>query len=219
MKNLFKDPLQQGEVGADFKSAIGSDKTAPNSDAKSKDKNAAFGFFVMTSPTELQVSIDKKSGSHWEVFDCKEPEKDQQTIKMFCNHDADVTNCGDVHRGHGVPGTILEIPKGCGKGRYGVAVGIAKSADQNIPKSIKIRKRDGAPPPIVYDMKFDYDFSRVPRDSVHGKTQWRLDYSNVGGYWDKIVASPGHAASRLKGKRSFQVSLCPQFLRKCNLTG
>jgi chitinase len=54
--------------------------------------------------------------------------------------------------------------------------------------SAKIKKRN--PTSQVYDFKFDYMMGLSRRDT-NNKTSIRLDYSNVKGYWDKIVDSPG----------------------------
>jgi chitinase len=54
--------------------------------------------------------------------------------------------------------------------------------------SAKIKKRN--PTSQVYNFKFDYDMGLSRRDTTN-KTSIRLDYSNVKGYWDRIVDSPG----------------------------
>jgi chitinase len=54
--------------------------------------------------------------------------------------------------------------------------------------------------PVLYDLTFDYDFARVPRDL--GNTQLRIDYSNEAGYWDEVVAAAASGGSKKKKKRS-----------------
>ena len=205
MEYLFQDPPTGDDVDAKFKLSVdntwGGGEQALGDD---EPNDAAFGFFVMTSPTEIQTSIDKRDGSHWEVFDCNnEVSEEEQTVRMFCNDDSENTNCNKIYLGYGVPGTILEMPKGCGPGRYAVAIDLQPSANQSIPGHIT--KRTTNPDPIVFDLKFDYDFRRVPRDTGLGTTQWRMDYSNEEGYWDKVVDSPGQ--TRRKGKRSLKVRI------------
>ncbi|KAK3337685.1 glycosyl hydrolases family 18-domain-containing protein [Cercophora scortea] len=200
LEYLFKDPPKGNNVDADFKLNV--DDTWGSGTVKGDDdtpNDAAFGFFVMASPQELQTSLDKRDGSHWELFDCVDDGSEEaQTIRMFCNDDSSESNCGDIGLGHGVPGTILEMPKGCGPGRYAVAVDMKPSVDQSIPGHLKLVKRVAEP--VVYDLTFDYDFRRVPRDANgQSQTQWRLDYSNEEGYWDKVVNSPGQT----RRKRSF----------------
>ena len=194
---MFKDPPTGDNVDADFKLSVddtwGGTKVEGDDDTPN---DAAFGFFVMTSPEEIQVSLKKRDGAHWEVFDCDDAVSEEvQTVRMFCNDDSPGSNCHKIYLGHGVPGTILEMPKGCGPGPYAVAIDMVVSEHQTIPGHIE--KRTTEPNPVVYDLTFDYDFRRVPRDL--GDTQWRLDYSNEEGYWDAVVDSPGQT----RRKRSF----------------
>lgn len=70
---LFENPPPKEEANTKFDLKI--DPTyggaVNHRHYQEKDPNrAAFGFVVMTSPDELQVSLDKRDGSHWEVFDC-----------------------------------------------------------------------------------------------------------------------------------------------------
>lgn len=198
LEYLFKDPPTGDDVDAKFKLNV--DDTWGGSTVLGDDEtpdDASFGFFVMASPQEIQQSLRKRDGSHWEVFDCNDAVSEEaQTVRMFCNDDSDQSNCGKIYLGHGVPGTILEMPNGCGPGTYAVAVDLVRSRNQTIPGHIK--KRTAKPDPVVYDLTFDYDFRRVPRDL--GETQFRLDFSNEEGYWDKVVDSPGQT----KRKRSFK---------------
>ena len=146
--------------------------------------DAAFGFFVLTSPEEVQVSLDKRDGSHWEVFDCFDSVSEEtQTVRMICTDFSEQSNCHKIHLGHGAPGTIIEMPEGCGPGKYAVVKQMSDSANQALPDHLSTRSLN--PSAAVFDLTFDYDFSRVPRDI--GDTQMRLDFSNEDGYWDKVV--------------------------------
>lgn len=152
----------------------------------------------MAAPEEIQVSLDKRDGSHWELLDCMDTTKSEgeQTIRMFCNDDSGESNCHKIHLGHGVPGTILEMPDGCGPGRYAVAKDLQRSQNQSLPN----HGHRSSTNPVVYDLTFDYDFSRVPQDL--GDVQWRVDYSNEAGYWDRVVEGAGDK----RRKRSLEVS-------------
>lgn len=68
------------------------------------------------------------------------------------------------------------------------------SRNQSLPHHVQNQKREflGG----VYDLTFDYDFARVPRDT--GETQMRIDFSNMEGYWDSVVNEAGER----KKKRS-----------------
>lgn len=81
----------------------------------------------------------------------------------------------------------------CGPGKYAVAKEMVRSRNQTLPHHLA--RRNLAPAP-VYDITFDYNFARVPRDL--GDTQMRLDFSNEVGYWDAIVNKAGEK----KRKRS-----------------
>jgi chitinase len=58
--------------------------------------------------------------------------------------------------------------------------------DQNIPEE-KVSKR--SPSSQVYDFSFDFNLNLARRDT--NNTIMRLDFSNVAGYWDSLVDSPG----------------------------
>ena len=73
-----------------------------------------------------------------------------------------------------MPGTILEMPKGCTNSRYVVAKDMTISSDQSLPPHLS--KRNLVSRPVVYNLTFDYEWLRVPRDL--GDTQLRVDYSN-----------------------------------------
>ena len=157
--------------------------------------DAEFGFFVLTSPEELQVSLDKRDGSHWEVFDCFDTVSEEaQTVRMICTDFSDRSNCHKIHLGHGAPGTIVEMPEGCGPGKYAVVKEMTESTNQALPGHLNARDLHSSA--TVYDLTFDYDFRRVPRDI--GDTQMRLDFSNEDGYWEKMVDK----AATKKRKRS-----------------
>ena len=57
--------------------------------------------------------------------------------------------------------------------------------DQSLPVDIARQK----PTSAIFDFVFDYDMAKLKRDS--GSLSMRVDYSNVGGYWDKVVKAPG----------------------------
>ena len=158
--------------------------------------DASFGFVVITSPEELQVSLDKRDGSHWELFNCNDAvSEEEQTVQMFCTDTSENSNCHKITLGHGVPGTILEMPTGCGPSKYAVAKSMMLS-EVELPGHLA--KRHYTAHPVVYDLTFDFDWRRVPRDL--GDTQMRVDFSNEVGYWDSIVSK----AAKTKRKRSFE---------------
>lgn len=114
LEYLFPNPPENDGADTDFELKVdptfgGSLDVPFNEDPH----NAEFGFVIMTSPEELQISLDKRDGSHWEVFDCFDGvSEEEQTIRITCSDHSDNSNCDKIHLGHGVPGTILEMPKG-----------------------------------------------------------------------------------------------------------
>jgi chitinase len=119
-------------------------------------------------------------------FDSKSEE--EQRIRNVCtDEDSPNSRCNNIHLGYGVPGTILEMPGGCGPGRYAVAKSMRQSRNQSLPHHL-VHKRNDASPLVVYDIVFDCNFTRVPRAS--GDSIMRIDFSNEG-YWDSVVDRPG----------------------------
>lgn len=185
LEYLFEDPPPEEEADTDF--TLKTDNTwggAVDAPFTEDPDNAAFGFVVLTSPDELQVSLDKRDGSHWEVFDCHDAVTEgEHTVRMMCTNLSEGSNCGKIHLGHGAPGTIVEMPKGCGPGRYAVVKDLVASTNQSLPHHLARRGLENID--TVYDLTFDYQFRRVPRDL--GNTQMRIDVSNQPEYWDNVV--------------------------------
>ncbi|CAI0650579.1 unnamed protein product [Colletotrichum noveboracense] len=183
LKNLFEHPP---EGGSDTDFTLETDKTSADGDDDPNE--AAFQFVVLVSPEALQISLDKRDGSHWDVFDCHDSiSEGEHTVRMVCNDHTPDSNCHKIGLGHGVPGTILQMPRGCGPGKYAVAKSMAPAPGKDHAKLLPRHLSHLAGlEPVVYDLTFDYDFSRVPRDL--GNTQMRIDYSNQDDYWDNIVA-------------------------------
>ncbi|KXJ87068.1 oviduct-specific glyco protein, partial [Microdochium bolleyi] len=183
LKNLFEHP-PDGGTDTDF--LLETDKSSAGGDTDPNE--AAFQFVVLVSPETLQISLDKRDGSHWDVFDCNDAVTEgEHTVRMVCTDYTADSNCGKIGLGHGVPGTILQMPKGCGPGKYAVAKTMVPSPGDDHTNLLPRHLSNLAPlKPVVYDLTFDYDFHRVPRDL--GNTQMRIDYSNQDEYWKNIVA-------------------------------
>ena len=201
LENLFPSPPTGDDVHTDFDLEVDNTWGDGKPDTDSKEPNDdAFQFYVLASPEEIQISMDKRDGSHWELFNCNDAVSEEgQTIQAVCMDGSEDSNCKDIYKGKGVPGTILQMPQGqgCGPGKYAVAKSMVESKNQTLPRHLS--RRDLSHKPVVYDLTFDYDFERVPRD--FGDTQMRVDYSNEPGYWDRIVAQPGEHKKKKK-KRS-----------------
>ena len=190
---LFPNPPTGDDVTTDFTLKV--DPTYGGSarvEFGDEPEDSEFGFIVLASPQELQVSLDKRDGSHWELFDCFDDKiEGAQTVRMMCTDFSETSNCDKIHLGYGAIGTIVEMPKGCGPGKYAVVKDMSASLNQMLPEHLVKRDLDVS---TIYDLTFDYDFSRVRRDDGQ-ETQMRIDYSNEPGYWDKVVDK---AASKRK---------------------
>ncbi|KAI8315297.1 glycosyl hydrolase family 18 [Colletotrichum sp. SAR11_59] len=141
LEHLFPNPPTGDDVKTKSHSKI--DGTWGGSQSSSADdpNKAAIQFYVMASPTEIQVSVDKRDGSHWELFNCKDAHShSSQTVQM------------------------------------------------SLPRHLTRRNFSTGGNPVVYDLKFGYDFSLVSRE--FGDTQLRIDYSNQEGCWNHIVSRP-----------------------------
>lgn len=199
LENLFPEPPEGDDVETQFDLKVDDSwGGAESGDSDDDDPDeAAFQFYVLASPDEIQTSLDKRDGSHWELFNCKDPlSEEAQTVQMICTNDSDDSNCNKIFKGHGATGTIIQMPQGqgCGPGKYAVVKNLERAQSQDLPKHLVKRIKNGSP--TVYDLTFDYDFARVPRD--FGDTQLRVDFSNQEGYWDRVVEAP----SRKLKKRS-----------------
>jgi chitinase len=169
LENLFPDPPKGPNID------IENDLKIDGNHENQNPSGHAFGFYIMASPEEIQVSVDRRDGSNWFVYDCHDAvSEEQQTVRMFCTDLSDKSNCGKIYLGKGVPGTILQMPEGCGPGKYAVAKSMIHSQNQTLPPHLA--KRAFGYTPVVYDLTFDYEWSRVPQD--FGSTQMRIDYSN-----------------------------------------
>jgi chitinase len=129
--------------------------------------------------------MNKRDGSHWELFDClKEHTEERQTVKAVCANNDFESNCNDIYIGTGVARKVVELPDGCGPGRYAVAVGLEPSKDQSLPGHLRRRGLEGA---TVYDFTFDYDFAQFEKRGDKTNVLLRIDYSDDPGYWDQVV--------------------------------
>ncbi|KAI8237197.1 Chitotriosidase-1 [Colletotrichum sp. SAR 10_86] len=183
LKNLFEHPPKGGS-DTDF--TLETDKTSANGDDDPNE--TAFQFVVLVSPEALQISLDKRDGSHWDVFNCHDSiSEGEHTVRIVCNDHTQDSDCHKIGLGHGVPGTILQMPRGCGPGKYAVAKSMAPAPSRDHAKLLPRHLSHLAGlKPIVYNLTFNYNFSRVLR--CLDNTQMRINYSNQDDYRDNIIA-------------------------------
>jgi chitinase len=151
-----------------------------------------FGWVIMAGPPEHLTSMDKRDGSHWELFDCAaEKHAGRQTVKAVCMDETPGTNCDLIFNG-GVENTVVELPHECGPGRYAVALSMETSVDHNIPEEMRKRLvKRGMSNPRVYDFTYEYDFS-VLQGRDDKVIDIRIDFSTDPYYWGEVVNSPAN---------------------------
>lgn len=112
--------------------------------------------------------MDKRDGSHWELFNCPvEKHEGTHTVQAVCTDTSSQSNCHDVFQ-DGVAYTVVEMPDGCGPGSYAMAVSLKRSANfTKLPHHLE--KRSGVDP-RVYDFTFDYDFTAVNKRASTSKS-------------------------------------------------
>lgn len=77
----------------------------------------AFGRHTFSGPADKVTTLDKRSGSDWELFDCDTAKHEgRQSAKMICMNDSEGHNCDTIWKGH-VERTIIEMPSDCGVGK------------------------------------------------------------------------------------------------------
>lgn len=154
---------------------------------ESQDPNEnSFGWHIMSGPPEQLDNLNKRDGSHWEVYECDaETHEGVQSARMVCTQEKD-HNCDNIRKG-GVADTILEMPPKCGPGKYAMAISLEPmhdaSSDDKIPRLVKRSLPPGA---TVYNLTFDYGFHRL-QGRADKNVKLRIDYSNAKDYWNQVV--------------------------------
>ncbi|KAK4069890.1 CAZyme family GH18 [Trichoderma aggressivum f. europaeum] len=152
-----------------------------------------FGFLLIAGDSHVIAKLRKRDGDPEPMvfLDCPFGVKDQpkdkaQTARVTCLSE-DLRECFRVLE-RGVEGTIVEMPDNsllqCAPNMFARAISLEISVDQSIPPSV-----GRAPTSPVYDFSFDFNLGLMRRDT--NNTSIRVDYSNVKGYWDHLVDTPG----------------------------
>ncbi|KAK2764375.1 hypothetical protein FQN54_009069 [Arachnomyces sp. PD_36] len=163
----------------------------------------SFGLVIISGPPDVVNTIDKRDGSHMSVLSCDGfTDTGLQKTRIACMNDGEDSNCDDILLG-GLEGTIVKMPENCGPGQYAVARSLEASQDQSIPDHVlQHTKRESKQP--VMDLTFDYNFKKIKR--ADEKVYIRIDFSNVFGYYQKIIND-----DPVKSKRSPASPLMPRF--------
>ncbi|KAL8701240.1 MAG: hypothetical protein Q9201_005019 [Fulgogasparrea decipioides] len=84
LDHLFPYPPEGDDVDTGFDLKVDNSWGDGKPDTPDEEPNdSSFGFVVITSPEELQVSLDKRDGSHWELFNFNDAvSEEEQTVQM-----------------------------------------------------------------------------------------------------------------------------------------
>jgi chitinase len=109
LENLFfADDLKSLPADSKPDFAILTDTDEGNSDPNSN----SFAWHIIDGPEEEVTTVDKRDGSHWEVYDCDPVlHEGQQTAKMVCTDDSADSNCDRIWLGE-IVATVIKMPKG-----------------------------------------------------------------------------------------------------------
>lgn len=152
-------------------------------------------------PADVQ-SLDKRDGSHLDVFDCPDTHPDDfgvQSLRAVCTEESPDNNCQDILLG-GAENTVLRLPPGCGPDVYVRAVSFSRLENATAPAHLTKRLVND---PKVYEIRYDYDFGKVrekkerqkrdlnARADGCGDIYFRVDSSDQQNYWHGESIYPG----------------------------
>lgn len=128
-------------------------------------------------------------GSRNDTFDNVE-EKYQIKCNSLLRND---TSCHSIFSG-GASNTIAKMPSNVGaSGPYARVISLTPQGSTTKRSNVLPRSADQ-----VYDMKVDYDLGAAASESK-GDVNFRVDYTNLQEYWDKVTDSPAKHKKRWFG--------------------
>ncbi|RSM03030.1 hypothetical protein CEP52_007639 [Fusarium oligoseptatum] len=151
---------------------------------------SGFGFLLAIGDSHGLTQLRKREGrpEPFVFLDCPEnvlekPVNETQTARVVCTSE-DVDGCFRI-RENGVEGTLVEMPDECAPNSFARAISLELAQDQSIPDELAKRS---TPTSQVFEFSFDFDRLETRDDA---NIAIRMDVSNVKGYWDRLVDSPG----------------------------
>ncbi|KAJ9426061.1 hypothetical protein FOXG_07418 [Fusarium oxysporum f. sp. lycopersici 4287] len=112
-----------------------------------------------------------------------QPVNQTQKARVVCTSQ-DVDGCFRVME-RGVEGTLVEMPEECAPNSFARAISLELADDQTMPDHLAKLHTPTSP---IYEFSFDFNKHERRADA---KVAIRMDITNVKGYWDGLVDSPG----------------------------
>jgi chitinase len=184
LENLFDQVIgddEEQDFNIDIDIGSKSEHAHPNANS--------FGWHIMSGPPDQLQNLNKRDGSHWEVYGCDaDKHEGRQSARLVCTKDPGSANCDNILQG-GVADTVIEMPPHCGAGKYALAVSLEPMHDADSDASIHPRLMKRLPVgATVYNLTFDYGFHRL-QGRADNKVKIRVDYSNAKNYWNRVVGT------------------------------
>ncbi|KAF6515930.1 hypothetical protein HZS61_004671 [Fusarium oxysporum f. sp. conglutinans] len=161
--------------------------------------NSGFGFLLAVGESHGLSQLRKREGKPepFVFLDCPDnvfshPINKTQKARVVCTSQ-DVEGCFRIKE-RGVEGTLVEMPDDCAPNSFARAISLEVARDQTIPESFASRS---APTSQVFEFSFDFDKLETRGDA---KIAVRMDATNVKGYWDALVDSPGVETRSLESR-------------------
>ncbi|UKZ63160.1 uncharacterized protein TrAtP1_004390 [Trichoderma atroviride] len=159
-----------------------------------------FAWVIVVGCDHDVQTLDKRQGSHLDVFDCPDTHPDDfsvQSLRAVCTDESPGNNCQDILLG-GAENTVLRLPPDCGPDDYVRVVSFSRLENATAPAHLTRRLANA---PKIYEIRYDYDFGKVrekkerqqrgldARADGCGDIYFRVDTSDQPNYWHEIVRS------------------------------
>ncbi|KAG5794556.1 hypothetical protein H9Q69_006372 [Fusarium xylarioides] len=148
------------------------------------------GYLLAVGESHGLVQLQKRDGrpDPFVFLDCPanvfdQPVNQTQKARVVCTSE-DVDGCFTL-RERGVEGTLVEMPDECAPNSFARAISLELAEDQTMPEHLVKRYTPTSP---IYEFSFDFNKEERRADA---EVAIRMDVTNVKGFWDGHVDSPG----------------------------
>ncbi|KAI8276438.1 hypothetical protein K4K59_009788 [Colletotrichum sp. SAR11_240] len=125
----------------------------------------------------------------------------EETFQAYCNFPPGADECEAVWNG-GAEDTIIRLPDHVGEGPFARVISMMPVGnDYQLPKHhLQHRSLDGIHHNPVYEVKVDYNFHLARQD--RGPVQFRVDFTNLLGYWSELTDSEADGKTARRAKKN-----------------